>query len=658
MDSAGNVRDGVAVTLTLAGTVTAATHYSALTGGSSATGGLQTASDGTIVDGSGVRRYVDEGSFTLTISGRSRQIEAASGTGKVNSTNVKDAAYGAQGDGTTDDSTAIQAAITAAAGNEVYFPPGTYVINAALTSCRKIRGAGAGTTILKTKASTAATILTFSGVTDGYLRDVTLDGNRTNGATGAGVFASSSTRFLIQDCHIKSMSDKGISLTNVPVSCRIEGCRVTDCAGSPAINTLAGCVVERCTVDANTGADHISVGADSKVLGCTVSVTSGASSIHGIAVSGSNVVVQGNSVDLGTSSGPGVVGIRSNFAANFVNVIGNRVNAFKGTGIALGLEGTSSVVPTSAHGCVVSDNIIQAAAGDGIIVGWDGVAGGSTGYNTVIANNAVSNVAAGDGISQFDTGIECHLPYSVIVGNTVDTTDGHGIYSSGYGTQILGNTVRKSSQRFGPGTGAGSTSGIKAANDHHLIAGNRITDPGTSTNVAWGIEVEAGIYFATVGGFNITSAEVSQNMMLETRAGASRGMDYGLKTGIRATSGATFTGARQIQNRVINPITGEFNATAGVMTAALSVPSVTSATTVTLPESTSDVYTITGTTTITSVTATGQAGRTIKLIFAGILTFTDGSNLKLAGNFVTTADDTITLVCDGTNWFETGRSVN
>ena len=42
----------------------------------------------------------------------------------------------------------------------------------------------------------------------------------------------------------------------------------------------------------------------------------------------------------------------------------------------------------------------------------------------------------------------------------------------------------------------------------------------------------------------------------------------------------------------------------------------------------------------------------------GILTFTDGSNLKLNGNFVTTADDTITLVYDGTNWYEMCRSVN
>ena len=33
-------------------------------------------------------------------------------------------------------------------------------------------------------------------------------------------------------------------------------------------------------------------------------------------------------------------------------------------------------------------------------------------------------------------------------------------------------------------------------------------------------------------------------------------------------------------------------------------------------------------------------------------------NLKLAGNFVTTADDVITMTGDGTNWYEVSRSVN
>jgi hypothetical protein len=53
-----------------------------------------------------------------------------------------------------------------------------------------------------------------------------------------------------------------------------------------------------------------------------------------------------------------------------------------------------------------------------------------------------------------------------------------------------------------------------------------------------------------------------------------------------------------------------------------------------------------------------MGGQMVTLVFAGALTFTDGSNLKLAGNFGTSADDTITLVCDGTNWYEVTRSAN
>lgn len=68
---------------------------------------------------------------------------------------------------------------------------------------------------------------------------------------------------------------------------------------------------------------------------------------------------------------------------------------------------------------------------------------------------------------------------------------------------------------------------------------------------------------------------------------------------------------------------------------------------------------VSGTTNITSITATAvPSGTTLYIIFDGVLTFTDGNNLKLAGNFVTTGDDTITLVFDGTNFYEVARSVN
>lgn len=81
-----------------------------------------------------------------------------------------------------------------------------------------------------------------------------------------------------------------------------------------------------------------------------------------------------------------------------------------------------------------------------------------------------------------------------------------------------------------------------------------------------------------------------------------------------------------------------------------------------LPVPVAMVYHVTGTTGFSTITSTGLIkGSEITLIFDGILTVTTGTgNLRLAGaaNFASTADDTLTLVYDGTNWYEKCRSVN
>jgi len=74
---------------------------------------------------------------------------------------------------------------------------------------------------------------------------------------------------------------------------------------------------------------------------------------------------------------------------------------------------------------------------------------------------------------------------------------------------------------------------------------------------------------------------------------------------------------------------------------------------------TGNLFHVTGVTTITSVSGTGiTAGTTITLIFDSTAQVTDGSNLKLAGNFTGGADRTLTLKYDGSNWFEIARSTN
>lgn len=81
-----------------------------------------------------------------------------------------------------------------------------------------------------------------------------------------------------------------------------------------------------------------------------------------------------------------------------------------------------------------------------------------------------------------------------------------------------------------------------------------------------------------------------------------------------------------------------------------------------------NTFHITGTTTINAITiANWQAGSVIRLIFDGSVTVKNNTAggggtavMKLAGaaDFSATADDVLTLVYDGTSWFEQSRSVN
>jgi len=102
-------------------------------------------------------------------------------------------AYGATGDGVTDDTTAIQAADTAASwsGGKVYFPPGTFLCGSDLTiSVDTIWfGAGKRTSIIK-RGFTGDFITAFGG--RAALYDIGIDGDTSTHGAGKGILVAGS----------------------------------------------------------------------------------------------------------------------------------------------------------------------------------------------------------------------------------------------------------------------------------------------------------------------------------------------------------------------------------------------------------------------------------------------------------------------------------
>jgi len=72
-----------------------------------------------------------------------------------------------------------------------------------------------------------------------------------------------------------------------------------------------------------------------------------------------------------------------------------------------------------------------------------------------------------------------------------------------------------------------------------------------------------------------------------------------------------------------------------------------------------NVFTVTGNTGIATITPIASVkGRMVILLFTGTSIVTNSTgNLKLSGNFITTPNSTLTLLWDGTNFVETGRSL-
>jgi polygalacturonase len=447
--------------------------------------------------------------------------------------NVKD--YGAAGNGSTDDTIAINAAITAASGKTLFFPDGTY-IHQPLTLSSSIAFSLSPNATLRLKASSTATQITISASNVKILGG-TIDGNSANNPSGQnGIFIGSGlsdikiegTIFLNHtQSNILTLGATGPNTLRVIVrNCVFNG------AGNHAVyfnwNTvdseisnsifLSGSANAIWVGNSSTGVKvwhnlitgYARMGIEiwggsngAKVLANTVRNVGSASNAFGISIdSSTGSVVADNTVNL-SSPGIGAVGIEivlsdnctvgnnvvENAAIGFtidqsnnVSTTGNRVIAFTGTaGILVG----SSVASKSASGNALTGNRVTISQTTGSAIGiWlqANAIGVHVDHNTLVGNIVDGqNTTSGVGIMlELDTGTVSRNQVGL---NTISSVQ--------YAVNHLNdaNTSQVLNQYDGVGTkDAGSTTNGRAARfDAYTLAlddaNNKTIQPGTGSNV-------------------------------------------------------------------------------------------------------------------------------------------------------------------------------
>ena len=122
------------------------------------------------------------------------------------SVSVKD--FGAVGDGTTDDTAAIQAALDSAAKQVTFSAGGIYIVNGGLSvsTVNQVISANGATVKLKASAATKSIIATTVGATDVVFDGGTWDGNKANGNSTGSTYDSYGIGLFADRCTVKNIN--------------------------------------------------------------------------------------------------------------------------------------------------------------------------------------------------------------------------------------------------------------------------------------------------------------------------------------------------------------------------------------------------------------------------------------------------------------------
>lgn len=276
------------------------------------------------------------------------------------STSVKDSAYGAKGDGVTDDTVAIQAAINAS--TTVFFPEGTYIVSSTIIlRDGSILFATDKNAIIKQKDGSNLNAILKAGVLGSIIKvrlsGLSIQGNKAtqSGGLGHGIWVINPQYSYITNCNVESTYGHGIVFTGDSANSfenYIRDCRVY--ASDQSCLYLEGIGTDCHVRGGNYGYAKNSVIYFNIASGSINDSTiwGGSRSTYGIAVYSSACQIRNNEIEGNTYDG-----ILVNATANHIFIEGNKIYANSFSVANSGTLGGINVVVNAGAGVVTGNQI-------------------------------------------------------------------------------------------------------------------------------------------------------------------------------------------------------------------------------------------------------------------------------------------------------------
>jgi hypothetical protein len=373
--------------------------------------------------------------------------------------NVRD--FGAKGDGVTDDRTAIMNAIIAVAANggTVFFPPGTYLINAGIDlnySNVVLQGASPFASTIKLGVASSMIIDTEPGqVSRVGIENLGIDGSKddqANDTGGVGIYFRKVDRGFIRNCYIHDTARSAIIVGSPsdPIPCNdidVSGNLLVNCglsAGGGGQDKLGIGITNarRVTVVGNIVRNAVLTGINLEKHGSPSDVLE-------------NIVVANNVIEAGSYNFSEVFGIAVLGAGFFCYDITLSGNVIRGDAS----RARTAIVCEHANRLAVNGNMMTAMMEHGMIF--------RTCYRVNVANNAI-----------YGAGLAAHNQYSGILVTAKDGT----VFTRSAVFQIGGNIIESVNSPSRPRYGIDLTSGSAATSDSQVL-GNLVLDYATAAVV-------------------------------------------------------------------------------------------------------------------------------------------------------------------------------